>query len=214
MAWPRVSFAPAVCVCVWRVPTVVRRRPEARGRIGNARTDRQSVVVCSCLCANTRCSPLCALRSPPSLSPSLSLLPRHDKAILVANQRRKWGVRWHTVTGKPDRARRRGYPWDPTILVKDGEHVPNGNLVETIDRTAVADGNLAERVRGTSKTGSRWEPSISRSLSMSLALAFHPHTDPPRASPLAHCRSKRKQRRTRFCSTARSSSRSSPGWTT
>lgn len=152
---------------------------------------RVPCAVCRFCCPRDGCS-LVALR-PLSLLPSLlpalaslstlrslplsltlppSLPPRHDKAILVANQRRKWGVRWHTLTGKPDRTRRRGYPWDPSILVKDGEHVPNGNLVETVDHTAVADGNLAERVRGTTRARSRYR---SRA----------PRTDTPLASPPA-----------------------------
>jgi hypothetical protein len=51
-------------------------------------------------------------------------------------------VRWYTVTGKPDRMRRRGYPWDPSILVKEGEHVPAGALTETVDHKKVKEGNL------------------------------------------------------------------------
>ena len=51
-------------------------------------------------------------------------------------------MRWYTVTGKPDRMRRRGYPWDPSILVKEGEHLPAGALTETVDHKKVKEGNL------------------------------------------------------------------------
>lgn len=62
--------------------------------------------------------------------------------FLFLLQRRRWGVRWYTVTGKPDRMRRRGYPWDPSILVKEGEHLPAGALTETVDHKKVKEGNL------------------------------------------------------------------------
>lgn len=33
----------------------------------------------------------------------------------VAAQRRKWGVRYFTQSGKPDKRRAPGRPWDPTV---------------------------------------------------------------------------------------------------
>ena len=68
--------------------------------------------------------------------------PKTTFIFIFILQRRRWGVRWYTVTGKPDRMRRRGYPWDPSILVKEGEHLPAGALTETVDHKKVKEGNL------------------------------------------------------------------------
>lgn len=50
---------------------------------------------------------------------SFAMKERHDhKRALIAEERRKWKVRYYSKNGKPDRQRRPGRPWDPILYDK------------------------------------------------------------------------------------------------
>jgi hypothetical protein len=54
----------------------------------------------------------------------------------VADQRRRWEVKHYTATGKPDKKRRPGRPWDPTVYAgqeRDVFSLENGNILADID---------------------------------------------------------------------------------
>ncbi|GBG33504.1 Abnormal spindle-like microcephaly-associated protein-like [Hondaea fermentalgiana] len=41
---------------------------------------------------------------------------RRDRRRRIADQRRRWHVKWYTDDGKIDKKRRYGYPWDPSVF--------------------------------------------------------------------------------------------------
>ena len=54
---------------------------------------------------------------------------RKDRKQKIADEKRKWQVRYSTPDGKPDKKRRPGRPWDPSVLAKP-DHMTHTPLVD------------------------------------------------------------------------------------
>merc|ERR1711871_604081 len=54
---------------------------------------------------------------------------RKDRKQKIADEKRKWQVRYTTPDGKPDKKRRPGRPWDPSVLAKP-DHMTHTPLVD------------------------------------------------------------------------------------
>lgn len=73
---------------------------------------------------------------------SFSVKERNDaKRNLIAVEKRKWKITFHTKNGKPDRLRRPGRPWDPTLLELAKEKTTYSGGAG-IDLTALDEGNI------------------------------------------------------------------------
>eukprot|EP00601_Ochromonadales_sp_CCMP2298_P028273 CAMPEP_0173332308 /NCGR_PEP_ID=MMETSP1144-20121109/4289_1 /TAXON_ID=483371 /ORGANISM="non described non described, Strain CCMP2298" /LENGTH=569 /DNA_ID=CAMNT_0014277195 /DNA_START=142 /DNA_END=1848 /DNA_ORIENTATION=+ len=58
------------------------------------------------------------------------LVARHDaKRIAIAEEKRRWGVRFFTSDGKPDKKRRPGRPWDASIFAGANKMTYTGGTV-------------------------------------------------------------------------------------
>merc|ERR1711871_1245521 len=54
---------------------------------------------------------------------------RKDRKQKIADERRRWQVLYTTPNGKPDKKRRPGRPWDPSVLAKP-DHMTHNPLVD------------------------------------------------------------------------------------
>ena len=57
---------------------------------------------------------------------------RKAKRLAVADEKRKWKLHFYTKEGKPDKKRRPGKPWDPSVIAKDDKMTYTGAGVDLL----------------------------------------------------------------------------------
>lgn len=76
-------------------------------------------------------------------------LRRRDRRRRIADQRRRWQVKWYTEDGKVDKKRRSGYPWDPSIYAgpeHDTMYLGGVNIAPSAEHSATTLDYLLEQV--------------------------------------------------------------------
>lgn len=79
---------------------------------------------------------------------SIAFKDRNDqRKSIIAEEKRRWKIRFYSKNGKPDRQRRPGRPWDPSILEAAKEKITYTGGAD-IDLTALNEGNFDSSLTG------------------------------------------------------------------